>query len=430
MKILVFCSDLLPLPGLPTSGGGLRSWQMIASLGNLGHEIIVSMPTFTYLGRRFAASIPEEICQNAWTPENQDELVERHRPDAVLFTSSWIVDRLLEDHDCLKLYDLDGPMLLEMHYKGEREQGINAQAKVERLSQADFVFCAGQRQRSYFLPFLLLAGFSPEQLLEFPVVPMAADPLLPMHEPSPRIEMVTGGGFYPWQDPRAGLRAVCRGVEEAAGTDQVRLRIFGRSHGVTADDDRQFQDLAEELGALPFVEFNDFMPRDQLIEEYRRAWFAVELHQRNPERELAVTTRTIDFLWCGLPVLYNDYGELADLICQYDAGWTVDPADVQAIGRCVAEILRRPEQIIAKGVNAQQLVRERLTYPQAIAPLARFLESPYRRAKAPPAKVLPMSDYHRLLRSETEYLSVQGSRAWKAASTVSAWRRKLIGSVS
>ena len=82
---------------------------------------------------------------------------------------------------------------------------------------------------------------------------------------------------------------------------------------------------------------------------------------------------------------------------------------------------------VMDGLTATRLIRERLSYPQAIAPLAQFLRSPRRRSKASPVKILPLSDYHRLLRSDMEYRSVQGSRAWKAASTVSAWRRKLTG---
>ena len=60
-KVLLFCNDLMPFPGLPTSGGGLRCWQLYNGLKSQGFEVIASMPAFTYLTEKFFDIIPEEI---------------------------------------------------------------------------------------------------------------------------------------------------------------------------------------------------------------------------------------------------------------------------------------------------------------------------------------------------------------------------------
>ena len=426
MRILVFCSDLLPYPGLPTSGGGLRCWQLIESLRALGHEPIVSMPLFTYLGKQFANRISGSLRADAWNLENQDELVERHRPDAVLFTSSWIVDRLGRDHECLMLYDLHGPQMLEQLYKEEHNTAINAQVKVEKLAKADFVCCAGQRQRHYFFPFLLLAGHDLRSLEEFAVVPIACSPQLPVHEFPSATRFVMGGGFFPWQDPSTGLRA----IREVLGSEVGRsaeARIFGRSHGITGADDNAFDVLCEELAGIPNVSFEGFVPREELIEEYRTASVALDLHARNPERELAFTTRTVEYLWCGLPVVHNDFDELADAIRDYDAGWTVDPGNLSAVCQTLADIIASPDEVRRKGRNAQALVRDRLTYSRAIGPLAEFLAAPRTRQKRSPAKVIPMDRYHQLLGAEVERREIVKSRAFRTATTLASWKRHWIG---
>lgn len=430
MRILVFCSDLLPYPGLATSGGGIRCWQLIESLRDLGHAVIPSMPLFTHLALRFADRIPSGCRADAWTHANQDALVARHRPDAILFTSTWIVDHVTRRHDCLHLYDLSGPQLLEMKYKGENALALSCQAKIERLAKADFVFCAGHFQRHYFIPFLMLAGFEPEELTNFAVVPLALSPDLPQSEPPSRIEMIAAGGFYPWQDPSVGLGAVfdvLRGADDRG----ARLRIYGTSHGVTGEDDRVHERLRAQAAGCPAIEFHDFVARDALVEIERKCTFAVELHARNPERELAFTSRTVHHLWCGLPVLYNDYGELASWIREYDAGWTVNPEDAAMVKACLREILAHPEQLDSKRQNARQLVRDRLTYPSAIGPLADYLGAPSRGRSRTPARVSSPEDHVRLRHLEDELESLRSSRAFRAAQTVSrvrgALRRKVAG---
>lgn len=422
MKILVFCSDLLPLPGLPTSGGGLRCWQMIQSLRAAGHEVVASMPLFTFHGQRWRDRVSESDAAEAWSPGDQDRLVDRHRPDAILFTSTWIVDQLQRPFEGLRIYDLDGPQLLEMHYKRDLDRAQSPHAKVAKLAQADFVFCAGHRQRYFFWPFLLLAGHDVQSLCQVPVIPIAHMEPPPAHHTPQRLEIVVAGGFYPWQDPTPGLRALGN-VLDRQPPELLRVRIIGSSHGVTGDDDRLYQELRSELGSRSNVEFLDFMPHSELTTLCQNASFAFELHGQNAERELAVTTRTIDAMWCGLPVLYNNYGELTDLIRDYDAGWTIDPEDTAAIEQALQEIIADPVRIESKSNNAQRLIREHFYGPEVAAPLIEFLNNPVKRDADPPVSIVPESAARRMQKVERELELVQQSRAFKMARRVASIRQ-------
>jgi len=103
---------------------------------------------------------------------------------------------------------------------------------------------------------------------------------------------------------------------------------------------------------------------------------------RNAERELAFTTRTVEFLWAGLPVIYNDYAELSDLIREYGAGWLISPTDRGAISEAVREIMDDPGKVAEASANARSLVRENLLYDKVIVPLAEFCRNPEVRVRS------------------------------------------------
>ena len=87
------------------------------------------------------------------------------------------------------------------------------------------------------------------------------------------------------------------------------------------------------------------VPVDELEATYTRAHVAVDLMRRNPERELAFASRTVHYLWCGLPVIHSRFSEVAALIEEYEAGWMVDPDDaagIRAIVRASWQTRRKP----------------------------------------------------------------------------------------
>jgi hypothetical protein len=80
-------------------------------------------------------------------------------------------------------------------------------------------------------------------------------------------------------------------------------------------------------------------------------------------------------------VIYNNYSELSPCICDYDAGWTLDPEDEEALDAVVDEVLDHPERVATRKNNAQRLIRERLTWDITIRPLLEFCRKPYRRTR-------------------------------------------------
>ena len=143
-----------------------------------------------------------------------------------------------------------------------------------------------------------------------------------------------------------------------------------------------YYDPREALPASDRLTYHEMMPLEALETEYRRGGVALELAAPNPERELASTIRTIGFLWCGLPVVINDYSYLADDVESYGAGWVVPPDDRERLRATFKTVLEERGSWVERGRAAQRLARDKFTWPVATEALARFCAEPFERPKS------------------------------------------------
>lgn len=372
-RVLVISSDILPYPGMPTVGSGLRAWGIGQGLKSMGHEVVFSMPRAALVGRKEIA--PPEAVDLAWENHTLGAVVRAADPDVVV-VCNWPVMALVptETLSIPVILDQHGPHYLEREYQKAGDSKANAEAKLTAMRKADFFTCAGEKQWHYFQSWLERAGWTPEERRErsaFMPVSLSGD--LPERSPADELTFVYGGVFLPWQDPTTGLFAL---IDEMESREEGKLYFFGGKHPVYTVDTGIFESLLAQLEKSDHVITPGMVSHDELIDTYTQAHVAIDLMKRNPERELAFTTRTVEYLWCGLPVIYNDYSELSEYIREYEAGWVVDPEDEGAVRRVLAEIFEHPEEVAARSRNAQRLVRERLNWSHTVAPLDRFVRHP------------------------------------------------------
>jgi hypothetical protein len=370
-RVLIVSGDVLPLPNYPTSGAGLRAWGIGHGLRSHGFEVTFAMPQVAV--RQDIKSPTRDYDVRPWLPDTLERVIAEARPDAVVFCH-WPSVQIRKRLDVPTIIDFHGPHMLERAFQGLGRAGSNALTKIEALRKADFFTCAGEKQRLYFLAWLLASGIDISQP-RIASIPVCLSPELPEPLPPPtEVAFVYGGVYLPWQDPSLSL-TVTANVLDAA--NRGMLYLFGGKHpSIPIAVPPTFVALEKQLRANPRVSFQGILPRDELIEAYRGATAAVDLMAYNYERELAFTTRTVEYMWCGLPVIYNNYAELSPLIHDYNAGWILDPNDRDGLIQVVQELLDNPATASICGRNAQRLVREHLTWDRAIAPLVAFLSSP------------------------------------------------------
>jgi len=369
-RILVVSGDILPLPGLPTTGAGLRAWGLGKGLESRGHEVTYLMP------RR--AVTEQDVADKVILYDSDDlhEIITGLSPDVVVF-QHWPTLGAVPELEVPVVVDLHGPVLLEAMYQDRPDFEDLKRLKVETLAKADFFTCAGELQRNYFYAWLLMSGVDLRDDV-VAVIPVSLSPDLPPHRFAEETTFVYGGVYLPWVDPTLGLEVLIESLERnRKGT----LKFFGGIHGFLALPIGKYKRLEERLKTSERVEVCGMIPHDRLVSEYTQAHAAFDIMARNPERELAFTTRTVEYLWCGLPVIYNNYAELASYIERYRAGWLVDPDNDGDIAQAVDDVLHCPDKVAEYGANAQRLVREQFTWDKTIEALHAFCSAPSKRVR-------------------------------------------------
>jgi len=360
--VLIFTVDLIPVPNRHVSGGGLRAWSLGEGLKSKGHKIIYSVPQKLVESE----TIPDEFRKYAYQPNNLQKVIRKADPDVILF-EQWGLATYLENTKIPVAIDLHGSLILENYFRKHGNFHSNAAAKIKAFAKADYIICPSERQKNYFLPWLMLSGFEIGQK-RIGVIPVSLSPQMPEKNPSEAFTFIFGGGLWPWINPFPALDIVS---EEINRSKKGCLKIFSQKPVLEKilPRDKTLGDNFTNLQRHDSNDFFKFISHDNLMKEYAKADVAVDIYQWNWERELAFSTRTIEYLWCGLPVIHADYSELAQYIREYNAGWCLDPEDSDSIQKTVLEILSNKDKAQKYGKNAQTLVKKHFTWDRTIDPL-------------------------------------------------------------
>lgn len=373
MKILILTTEPLPLPGLPTTGAGLRAWGLLFGLRASGFpDTEIAFAADSVRGTDVDTSVVPGVA--LFERDELPAFLEERQPDALVL-QHWGLARHLPATIPPLAIDLAGPHLLERQLWGSKDPGADRREKLAALRRADFTVCSGDFQRRYFLPFLLEAGFDPRGELA-PVIPFSVSPDIPKGTGRDPQRLLHVGYFLPWQDPSAALSTTLDVIEKRG---EGTLVIVGGPHPAGDVSGGRYGELVARLKENPHVQMHGVMPFDRLLPLLLGCGAAIDLMPRNAERELAYPTRTVTALWAGLPVLHNDYDELAAPIRKARAGWTLDAADTEKLERTVERILSRPAETESKSQNAQAFVRKNLAWDKTITPLATWCRDPRRR---------------------------------------------------
>jgi glycosyltransferase involved in cell wall biosynthesis len=336
-KVLLLTVDV-DLPDAPVNGGVLRVRQLRRHLEALGHEVVVSMP----FDRLTELQAPPEALGPAYPEGRPQVAVEQTDPDVIL-CEQWYLASVLGRHKAPLWLDLHGSLLGENAFRqaggGESPARYDQEtrAKLRAFGDADVITCAGHRQRLYFRGWRAIAGRSFADWEVFHL-PLAIEPRFPETSRGSAgrdgLRLVYAGNLWPWIDLESWLPAF---FDVVAARPEVRVDFFvddplRQRNAAAVIEEAAPGESWKKLHAEKRVRVRSRLPHDEYVDRVASYDAAVDLFAWNSERELALTTRTLEFLSFGLPVIYPAHAELAETISDIEPRWSIETPDHASLG--------------------------------------------------------------------------------------------------
>ncbi|WP_034621894.1 glycosyltransferase [Cellulomonas sp. URHE0023] len=315
----------------------------------------------------------------------------------------------LKDSSKIVVADVYDPMHLEQ-LEQARDLGVGGRAVAVRettrvlndqLRRADFLLCASEKQRDFWLGQLAGQGrinpvvYDEDASLDklIAVVPFGIPDEPPVQRrsairgqvdgigPDDKV-IIWGGGVYNWFDPLTLLRAVDK---LRATRPNVRLYFLGLKHPNPGVPDMRMawetQQLAEELGLVgTHVFFNHgWAPYAERADYLLDADVGVSTHFMHIETAYSFRTRILDYLWASLPIVATGGDTFGELIREHGLGRVVPQEDVDALADALEEMLYDDEAIAETRRRVQEF-SARFAWSSVLRPLVEFCRDPRRAA--------------------------------------------------
>ena len=374
--VFFLAHGLYPIKGHPVTGNGVRAWGLIQGLQQRGCRVTYATPADTIRPGWEAYTTPGFDVVFFDGASDLNESIDRIKPDVIVGVNWELVDLLSKELEIPLVLDLIAPRLLEMQFQYATHTAVDAEMLryTQVLGRGSHFLCSTEKQKAFYRSWLMLSGiYGGDDPID--IIPISANPDIPQRtrEASKELTFIYGGVFWPWQRPSGYLNRVLTALQRHG---QGRLLVIGGSYPL-APDDSTASAFTDTLASNPHLMLKPLLPYEEMEEAFLNAHVAVDLSERNPERELSFSYRIIEYLRCGLPVICNHYLSIASDIESYQAGWVINTEDAPDILEALIEdILTHPDRIAERSANAQRLVHDRYNWERTTEPLYQYCVEP------------------------------------------------------
>ena len=157
--------------------------------------------------------------------------------------------------------------------------------------------------------------------------------------------------------PQDGVDLALHAAAELAraGRDDIQFVLMGKG-----DSTAELVELAEQLGITDMVTFTGRIPDDVLSEVLSTADLGLCPDPLNPLNNVSTMNKTMEYMAFELPVVAFDLKETR--VSADNAAIYVEPNDVAAYARAIAELLDDPRRRQAMGRGGRQRVVDVLAW--------------------------------------------------------------------
>lgn len=391
-RILIISPDTF---GRKMGGPAIRAWEIAKHLAPISDVRLVSIKDASLTHHSFQVSAVDDDGLRAHV-EWADVVIAQGE---VFALHPWLVET-----DVVIVADVYDPLHLEVLESATEEtpegriflSDYCVDMLTTQLRRADFVICASEKQRDFWLghlgalgrinPYVYDGDHSLRSLID--VVPFGVSDDTPQQSrhgirgevagiaPDDRI-IIWGGGVYNWFDPLTLIHAVHRISHDHP---EVKLYFLGMTYPNPAVQASRMAsealNLSDELGLTDTqVFFNmGWTDYDDRINYLLDADVGVSTHFDHVESAMSFRTRILDYLWAGLPIVATDGDGFASLIRDHDLGEVVAAEDVdELVAALERRLFARDDEKVRENVRA---VGQRYQWQRVLDPLIRFCLEP------------------------------------------------------
>ena len=379
-KVFILSNDIVPSLGMPVAAPGLRVFGLAEGMRANGAQVktLVVKGFVERQWARFGRSVPHPTAPNTEVigAGRLSRYLQTNAPATVIIINSNQVDNLKPIPGIKYVMDFFAPKMLEMlyHHSGEypgEEIKALRQRKIRAIKLADAFIVNGAKKLPYFLAWMLQADRDVRNL-PLEVVNMCAPLAFSGDVRATEVGAVrfaVAGYLHSWSTLGSWVGV----LERHLGKPGVSLDLMVPWHWSSREYEHESRGDLDRLGSnesvtthgpMAFSEFQKFLSGTDV---------AIDLFEHNLEREYAMVTRSIIALACGVPVLHPPFTEVSPMIAEYDAGWLVDPADIEALEAVISGIVEDPEGLAKKKQNARALASAVIDPAVAVRPLLRIV---------------------------------------------------------
>lgn len=380
------------------AGPAIRAWEIATAL-SAEHDVKL----LSTAGARVTSDDFEVIYQSGPKLEKITDWA-----DVIVFQGFLLEGApWLKDSNKILVADVYDPMHLEQLEQAKdlgaegRARSIRETSRVlnEQLRRADFVLCASEKQRDFWLGQMAGQGrvnalvYDEDESLDalISVVPFGiadSDPVQVKHAIKGVVPgigaddkvIIWGGGVYNWFDPLTLIRAIDR---LRARHPEVKLYFMGLKHPNPGVPDMKVawetQQLSAELGLTDkHVFFNTgWVPYNERANYLLDADLGVSTHFHHIETAFSFRTRILDYLWANLPTVATSGDTFGALIAEHNLGRVVAPEDVEALEAALEEMLFDDVAIAEVKLAVSEFAKD-YRWANVLGPLVEFCRFPRR----------------------------------------------------
>lgn len=273
----------------------------------------------------------------------------------------------------------------------------------QQLQAADFLICASEKQRDYWLGWLTALGrVNPYTHQADGTLHNLIDVVsfgLPQSEPqsdkpvlkgiyktiAPNDKVILwGGGIWNWLDWRTAIEAMYRIRQIDA---RIKLFFMGikRPKLVSNPIDAVAEaiSLSKQLGLYDqTVFFNEWVPYKERHNYLLEADIGLNLHPNHIETRFAFRTRLLDYIWSGLPIITTTGDVMSDEVARWNLGQVVQSGDVNQVSQTILDLLK--DQNLRQTYQPMfESARQQYYWESVMQPLIRFCQRPYQAIDKP-----------------------------------------------